>query len=289
MRGMKVDRTVDTRGSDAPAGLDWRPRRLGAYVVLSFVFWWAWWVPMAAAGQVSRAGQGWPTHLVGLAGPALAAVVVTTLADGRAGLADLWQRAVRWRVRLRWWVLVAVTLALSGIGFLAGWWGGHPASLRDLSLYSGAPAAHGLALVLLAGYVLIVNGFGEELGWRGFLANGLLPRMGRFRTASIVWLVWGLWHAPLFLVVENFRDFGPGSAIGWLVGLWFGSYFLTWLYESASRSVLVVAAWHTAYNFGTATEATAGLAAAVTSTLVILATVLVLLRAGDRDRRTRAG
>ena len=73
-----------------------------AYVALSLLFSWAWWVPMVLAGQVVRAGQGWPTHLLGLTGPALAAVVGTAAADGRPGLADLWARAVRWRVPLRW-------------------------------------------------------------------------------------------------------------------------------------------------------------------------------------------
>ena len=95
-------------------------RPLAAYLVLACAASWAWWLPMAAWGQVSRAGQGWPTHLLGLAGPALAAVVVTALAGGRPGLADLWQRAVRWRVGLGWWLVVFVTLALSALGFVFG-------------------------------------------------------------------------------------------------------------------------------------------------------------------------
>jgi len=193
---------------------------------------------------------------------------------------------VRWRVPLRWWLLVVATLALSGLGFVAGCWGDDPASLRDLSLYSGAPSTGRVpTLVLVAGYVLIVNGFGEELGWRGFLAHRLLPRLGRFRTATLVWIVWALWHAPLFWVVENFRDFGPGTLVGWLVGLWFGSYFLTWLYESTECSVLIVAVWHTAYNVTTATEATAGVVAAISSTLVIVAGLLLLAQAGAHRRQ----
>lgn len=264
------------------------PRWLAAYVVLAFALSWAWWLPMALTGQVSRAGQGWPTHLIGLAGPALAAILVTALAEGRAGLADLGRRAGRWRVGARWWVLVGVTLALGGLGLAVGPLRGEAVSPRDLTLYSGAPAVPAAGIVLVAGFVLVVGGFGEELGWRGFLADRLLPRLGRFRAAGLVWVVWALWHAPLFWVVENFRAFGPAELAGWLVGLWCGSYFLTWLYESASRSVLVVAAWHTAYNVGTATEATAGVTAAVISTLVIAATVVLLVRAAVAGRRARA-
>lgn len=267
--------------------------RLWWYLALSFGFSWAWWVPMAVAGEVSQAGQGWPTHLVGLAGPALAAVAVTAWYDGRPGLLDLWRRATRWRVGASWWLLVVATAALSGLGFLAGWWRGDAVPMGDLGLYSGAPAAGTLAsLLLVLAYVLLVNGFGEELGWRGWLAHHLLPRLGRLRAASVVWLVWAVWHAPLFLVVENFRAFGIGTTLGWLVGLWFGSYFLTWLYQSTGGSVLLVACWHTAYNLTTATEATAGLPAAVASTLVMVVTAVVLLRsrrAGDRVPAPTAG
>ncbi|HEX6148557.1 CPBP family intramembrane glutamic endopeptidase [Nocardioides sp.] len=101
---------------------------------------------------------------------------------------------------LRWWLIVMVTLGLCGLGFAAGWWQGEPVPGRSLGVYSGAPAARGAALLVLLAYVLLVNGFGEEVGWRGFLAHHLLARWGRLRAASAVWLAWALWHAPLFLV-----------------------------------------------------------------------------------------
>ena len=83
---------------------------------------------------------------------------------------------------------------------------------------------------------------------------------------------------PRFWVVDNFRDFGVGGTIGWVVAIGFGSVFLTWLYASANHSILIVALWHTAYNFTTATEASAGVAAAVASTAVIIASAVILRR-----------
>ena len=88
----------------------------------------------------------------------------------------------------------------------------------------------------------------------------------------------GLWHLPLFWMVANFRTFGVGGAIGWAVGLGFGSVFLTWLYQSASCSILIVALWHTAYNFSTATEASSGGAAVVATAVVATAAVVILRR-----------
>jgi membrane protease YdiL (CAAX protease family) len=254
-----------------------RRHPLAAYVGLAIAFSWAWWAWCIAEGWVSRAGQGWPTHLPGLMGPAIAAVVVTAVVDGRAGLADLGRRAVRWRVGWRWWAFVAATLLLPVLAWAWVWMtGGGAPDLGGLASYSGAPLT-AVPLTLL--YVLLVNGFGEEMGWRGFLADRLLPDHGLVRTALLVWVAWAVWHLPLFLVVDNFRTMGWG-VIGWLVGLLAGSVVLTWLYRGSGRSILLVAAWHTVFNVASATEATAGTPAAVASTVVVVVAVGVAVRAG---------
>ena len=73
-----------------------------------------------------------------------------------------------------------------------------------------------------------------------------------------------------------------------MVGLLAGSVVLTRLYVGSGRSVLLVALWHTAFNFTSATTATQGLSAAITSTAVIVAAVVVLVRARVRDRAAAA-
>lgn len=48
----------------------------------------------------------------------------------------------------------------------------------------------------------IINGlfgFGEELGWRGFLLFKLLP-LGKWKAYSLLAIIWGLWHLPLIIV-----------------------------------------------------------------------------------------
>lgn len=243
-------------------------RRIIAYIVLAYGLAWLWWLPMALNGVIVGPGQGWPTHLPGLMAPAIAAILVTGFTDGRQGLRELATRVVRWRVRWFWYALIVATALLALLPVFLGT-AGPAASLA----YSGAPQT-GLLVVV---YVLIVNGFGEEIGWRGYLAENLLKRWSTGVTAIIVWAVWGLWHLPLFWVVGNFRDFGVGGTIGWAVGIGFGSVFLTWLYRSAEHSILIVALWHVAYNFSTATEASAGLSAAIASTLVMAASVIILV------------
>ena len=101
-------------------------------------------------------------------------------------------------------------------------------------------------------------------------------------TALLVVLVWGLWHLPLFFLVESFRGLGF-TLIGWTIGLACGSLVLTWMYARAGHSILVVALWHTSFNFASGTALMEGVPAAVTSTAVMLAAGLIV--AGARVSR----
>ena len=64
--------------------------------------------------------------------------------------------------------------------------------------YPDLPAALATPIGLFV--VLILNGYGEEAGWRGYLLEVLLPSLGRFRATMLVAALWLLWHAPLFWV-----------------------------------------------------------------------------------------
>jgi membrane protease YdiL (CAAX protease family) len=244
--------------------------RLLWFVGLTYAMSWAWWIPLTMSDTDVAPAQGWPTHLPGLAAPAVAAFLVTAAAEGKAGLRELMSRVLRYRVGWRWYGLIAGTAALSLLPLLTT----TDHRIEEVFEYSGAPIA-GIWIVV---YVLLLNGFGEEIGWRGFLAERLLATHSVGRTALLVWPIWALWHLPLFWVTTNFMELrGPG-AIGWVVGIGFGSVMLTWLYDRASHSILVVALWHTAYNFTTATEASAGTTAALVTAAVILGSVVVMRR-----------
>jgi membrane protease YdiL (CAAX protease family) len=70
--------------------------------------------------------------------------------------------------------------------------------------------ARAVFLTLLQGLVtgITVNalaGFGEELGWRGFLQRELGP-LGFWKASAIIGVVWGFWHAPLIVQGFNYPE-----------------------------------------------------------------------------------
>jgi membrane protease YdiL (CAAX protease family) len=194
----------------------------------------------------------------------------------------------RWRIPWRWWLLVGATAGLALLALVVPRPEGRAApSAEDFGRYTGVGQ---IGLVLVVVLVLVVNGLGEETGWRGFAADRLVGRLGVVGASLVVTLLWAGWHVPMFWVVDSFREFGPAGTVGWLLGLAAGSLVLTWLYLRTGRSILYVAAWHTAFNLTAATAATAGLVAAISSTLVMVAAAAIVVaevrrrRAPERER-----
>jgi len=105
-----------------------------------------------------------------LAGPTLAAIIMTAATEGRTGVHRLLGRLVLWRVGVRWYLLALLGVPLIMLlGFLA-----YAMAPPDLDALGG-PA---YALTYLLGFVLTMVLGGplfEEIGWRGFA----LPRLQR--------------------------------------------------------------------------------------------------------------
>jgi len=101
---------------------------------------------------------------------------------------------------------------------------------------------------LLAG--LTINGlfaFGEEYGWRGVLAQELRP-LGNLRANLLTGVLWGLWHAPIIILLGH----NYGTEWGWGIFLMVAwttplAFLLSWVRER-SGSVIAPAFLHGAYN-----------------------------------------
>ena len=253
---------------------------VASYFVCAYAVSWAFWIPMALAHQTVAIGSP-GTHFPGLFGPMIAALVVTRLADGTLG--DLPARMMRWRVGVGW-ALVAIASPLVALALVAAVLrlaGASAPRWDQLGLFNGVPSVGVLGVWLL----LVIGGFGEETGWRGFA----LPRLERTHSplgaTLILALLWAGWHVPTFFVIETYRGFEPPAFIGFLIGLACGAIVLTWLYHRTRESILMVSLWHGSFNLASGTLAARGTIAAVVSTLVMVgAVVLVVLELHARRR-----
>lgn len=242
-------------------------RPVFCFFVLTISLSWSYWLTLLARGEQVRPGST-ATHLPGLMGPMIAAVIVTWVAYGRAALLEFLRSAVVLpRPRLRNSLLALSPLFIGGATFLALAAAGEPLpSLGSFGVYPGTPANTPLLLLLLA--VLVLNGYGEEAGWRGFATRILAPRLGRFRATLVVAALWMVWHVPLFWLNASMQALVGPVLLGWAFGLLCAAFLLAGLYFASRNSILVVAVWHTLYNFTVATPAGIGTPAAVITTVV---------------------
>jgi uncharacterized protein len=242
------------------------------FFVLSFVLSWAWAWPWAVSDVVVTRGDGWPTHVPALLGPAVAAFLVTARVNGRRGVWSLLARMGRWHFPLRWWAVTLSPPAFLAVALLVQAVIGDLPAPSGFGRYTGLPGVGVLGVTVL---VVVLNGFGEETGWRGVAVPALLPRLGPLGAALVIAPVWALWHLPYFFLLQSYQSFNALTIIGFLVGLAYGSVVLTWLYLGTGGSILAVAIWHGLFNMATATDGATNIIASTVSALVIALGVVV--------------
>ena len=201
---------------------------------------------------------------------------------------------VRWRIGWRWWLAALSPILYLGVAFVAIAASGDTLPSRaDFARFSGLPSAWGILGVTLT--IIVVNGFGEETGWRGYALPQLQARFSPLTATLIVAGFWAGWHVPQFFLLHSYKGFSPGTAIGFTLGLACGAVVATWLYNRTGGSILAVVVWHGVYNAVGATRATTGgpgtIAAVVSTMIMIQAVVLVAceLRASRHGERSILG
>jgi uncharacterized protein len=201
-----------------------RKHPLVSYFVLAYAL--TWWIyPLLHVSLLLA--------LPGLFGPALAAIIMAAVTDGRSGVKALLGRTVRWRIGLPWYVValgLPTLLALITAG-LAVAFGVSFLQLGQLSV---------IELVL---FVLVV---GEELGWRGYALPKLLETRSALTASVILGVLWGLWHLPTFFNAATPQQGLP--IIPFVLLTIEYSIILTWLYLHTRGSVLIATLCHGAIN-----------------------------------------
>lgn len=207
-----------------------RRHELVSFVLLAFAFSWVL-VPLTRASLAFG--------FLALFGPAAAAIAVSTIADGRAGVRDLLRRLLIWRVHPVWYAVALglpalLSLGVVGLGFLMG-------TARSIEFSPLSP----LTVVLFA---LVV---GEEIGWRGFAQPRLTGHLGSLGGSVCLGAVWATWHLPN-QVLPGLEAYGYGFAafasfviamsvlFVWLANHTEGSVLLAWLFHGAINTLIFV-------------------------------------------------
>jgi membrane protease YdiL (CAAX protease family) len=253
----------------------------GYYLITLAISW------MIGAMLIAKS-QGWieapvpfGLHYLYSFGPMLAGVFMTWVVSGRAGLGELWKRITQWRIGLNWqlvaWVSPAALfmLALPFARLISG-------ELPDLRLLGQANYLPYLGLWVLPLW-LVTFGFGEEIGWRGFL----LPRLQKTRTASrstfLVGCMWLLWHLPAFFYLTTYDRLGLIMLPGFAFSVLCGAVIFTWLYNSTRGSVYAVAVWHAVFDLFTASAVGQGVIGIVMSAGVVIWALVIANRLGPMN------
>lgn len=73
--------------------------------------------------------------------------------------------------------------------------------------------------IFLSPFANLLNCFGEEWGWRGYLLPKLLKQFKTVPAILIDGVVWGLWHIPLIIMGHNYGVGYPGYPIMGIIAM----------------------------------------------------------------------
>jgi membrane protease YdiL (CAAX protease family) len=166
---------------------------------------------------------------LGSCGPTLVALVLSAIANGRAGVRALFAR----RGRPAWYFYVVALLHVAAA---------HLVGTLALIVVGRHVPQHWLYPPLLPEQIAIavLAPLGEEYGWRGYALPRLQSAMKPLAASLVIGVVWTLWHLP--------TAFMPGDSIAHVLvtmpAMLAGSVLYTWMYNATGGSMRIVLLAH---------------------------------------------
>jgi CAAX protease family protein len=264
---------------------------LAAYLALAFAIAWLFWVPLAVLYDGSSdpdSLRGSPLVIalqtLGVTAPLISAIVVTGLTRGKRGVRRLLGGLKRWRVGVWWYVaacLLIPVLTMIGLGLRAAL-GVDPAVPEGSALAARLADIGWIGLVLTFPVQLVLQCFGspllEEPGWRGFALPQARKRIPAAWAALLIGAIWGLWHVPLFIALDE--NLAVSVALITLHG-----FFLGWLYIN-TNSLLIAVLGHASLSVANNNLSLPDQGAVqIVLTLALCAAILAFFRVSDLQPR----
>jgi membrane protease YdiL (CAAX protease family) len=186
-------------------------------------------------------GFSWGSYAI-LSGPFLfpwgsliAALLVTSITLGKAGLKNLLHRCLSWKVGLRWYIValtVPIAIALTAVALNL---------LMGATVSTTTQIGPWYSFFFLFPLVLFDAPLLEETGWRGYaLPKFPADRSPLANTLILALLVAG-WHLPVALSDRTL-------AAPYLIAAIASTVVTNWVYYNTDGSALLAMVYHTAAN-----------------------------------------
>lgn len=230
--------------SATPQTTSWIKRlALLLYFILAFGLTWLFWFSGAwgTEGRIVLPIPPFALMILGGLGPMLAAILVTVLESGWAGVRSLFRQLTRFRVNRRWYLVVFMLIPLLRLA---------PALLH-LAQGGVLPTEELLQqLIVLPLFFLFValvgGGLDEEMGWRGYALPRLQSIFSPLWANLLLGVIWSCWHIPLWF--GSVTEHGSLSFPVYLVSTTALSFVLAWIYNGTGNSLLLAVLAHTVSN-----------------------------------------
>lgn len=218
------------------------------FMLMAFGFSWLFWIPEALIAQnIWNASEGVKNFLAGPFnlgpwGPLFAAILVTFMYQGGAGIKELLKRGIMIRLGKWWWIiLLTFPILIGGSLALSILFGNSAPEFSALAQPIGLP----IALI----WIFFLGGpLQEEFGWRGYAFENLRSKHNALTAAILAGLMWGLWHLPLFYVPRA-EDYYNRPLWGLLLTTILVGIILAWFYANTKGSVFAAMLGHTMFNW----------------------------------------
>jgi uncharacterized protein len=178
-------------------------------------------------------------------GPTVAALVMTVVTEGRAGIRRLLARFVLWKVPFVWYLFIFIGIPLVfilGTVLLPG----AAASFNHLSATTWLSYFWTFPLVLAVGGPLL-----EEPGWRGFALARLQAKWGPLVGTLILGFLWAAWHYPQYLMpgwaAQN-GGFNVRAVAVFTLSVMLLTIVMSWVFNNTRGSLLIAILLHASIN-----------------------------------------
>jgi uncharacterized protein len=165
--------------------------------------------------------------------PAIVALLIVGMTEGKAGVKTLLSKLMLWRVGLVWYIIALGLPVLVGLVCIG------------LALLFGSTTATTIGAFAAFRLLMFVFAAGEELGWRGYALPKLQGRFGALGASLVIGVLWFAFHLPLFLPSQFYAG---TPVLAHLLTFVATSIIYTLLVNHTRGSVLIASLLHGSMN-----------------------------------------